>query len=65
MTGAVCAGVRLPGLMVEPDCVVVRAGEGETRSETNLLLQLTPPRHHDVARLTVAAWLVAALTGEI
>ena len=65
MTGAVSAGVRLPGLMVEPDCVVVRAGEGEAGMETNLLLQLTSSLHHHIARLTVAAWLVSAVTGEV
>ena len=59
MTGAVSAGVRSPCLMVEPDCVVVRAGEAGR--QTDLLLQLTEPLHHDVARVTVAAWLVLVL----
>ena len=53
--------------MVEPDCLVVRAGEagreGERR-ETNLLLQLTAPLQHDVSWVTVAAWLVLVVTGE-
>ena len=62
MTGAVSAGVRTPGLMVEPDCVVVRAGEAGR--QTNLLLQLTATLHHDVSRVTVAARLVLVVTGQ-
>ena len=61
MAGAVRAGVRPPGLMVEPDCVVVRAGV----TEADLLLELTPTLQHDVARETVAARLVSAVAGEI
>ena len=67
MTGAVSAGVWPPCLLVEPDCVVVRAGQARRERErvTSLLLQLTGPLEHDVARVTVAAWLVLVVTGEV
>ena len=66
MTGAVSAGVWPPCLLVEPDCVVVRAGQAGRERErvTSLLLQLTGPLEHDVPRVTVAAWLVLVVTGE-
>ena len=66
MTGAVSAGVWPPCLLVEPDCVVVRAGQAGRERErvTSLLLQLTGPPEHDVARVTVAAWLVLVVTRE-
>ena len=60
MTGAVSAGVSPPGLVVQSDCVVVRAGE----AGTNLLLRLTAALQHDVSRVTVAAGLVLVRTGE-